>query len=266
MHLPLCIGIFILVAFGAHANEPTLAQAIDYLEEQEQEQAFRAFLAALDGAALVPTSPSSSEEQALYAEVLAIYLTHTGKAAPKAAAKILETYAKRMAAHPDYLQLGYLIAMAHANLKQYEPFFREFYRSYQAYPNHFLAYKTKALLHLKLMECARDPESRLRERTEVYRFAKEALARDGRDVSLYQMNLSFASDADRPALVRTFLNNMIRDNIIVPRGDLLFFVQVAMDTGERTAAERFVTKAREWYPNSQALDTADELVGVSKGG
>lgn len=236
-----------------------LKLAIAYLHDQEQERAFRAFLGALEVSIDFSYQMTADEEQ-LYAEALELYLSHTGRLAQKGSTQILQRYGDVVGQHVEYHQLGYLVALSLANSGQYEDFFRRFYASYQAMPNHYLAYKARALLSLKLRERARSPEQGRAEERDVFRYAAEALKRNPRDVSLYQMTIQFAPPEEKKLLVSSYLNNMIRDNMIVPRGDLLFFVKEATDLGEADLAARFLRQAQSWYPESRTLDAAMDYV------
>ena len=202
----------------------------------------------------------TANEEQLYSEALKLYLSHTGRLAQKGSAQILQKYRDVVRQHAEYHQLGYLVALSLANSGQYEEFFRLFFASYQAMPDHYLAYKTRALLSLKLRERARSPEQGMAEERDIFRYAAEALKRNPRDVSLYQMSLQFAPPQEKKLLVSSYLNNMIHDNIIVPRGDLLFFVKEATDLGESDLAARFVRQAQIWYPESRIVDAAMEYV------
>lgn len=237
-------------------SELFLKLAIAHLRDQEQERAFRAFLQALsDASPLAPSTPTAAE-QAIYQEALDIYLKNTGRAAQKAAATLAQTYGAVIEAHPDYHLLAYLVALSLANTGCYEPFFKLFYSSCRHYPDHFLAFKTRALLHHKLMEYARDPVVVEKEKAQIWSNAQAAFAQNPRDISLHQMTISFApADQKRNALL-TSLNNIILNNMIVPRSDLLFFVKESGAVGEWTRAEQFLEKARSWYPESQILDSA----------
>lgn len=200
----------------------------------------------------------SAEESSFYSQALQLYLEHTGKLAQEGSRKLQEKYADIVNRHPEYHQLGFLLALADANSGHYEPFFQRFYLSYKAVPDHFLAFKTKALLHLKLKERAREPATVALESRQVYFYAREAAARNFRDVSLMQMTLEFAPTEEKSRLIKTYIDAILRENIVIARGDLLFFVKEAIDAGQCDSAERFLAHARSWYPTSRYLDAAQE--------
>lgn len=264
MRIILCSWLFLWNLCLADAP-PNLARAIEYVHDQELEKAIRAFLTLLEAKPTPQSSVQMSPAEAQHYEVaLQLYLNNTGRLAQRAAAEIRATYGPVLASHPDYHQLGYLLALSYANDCQYEAFFSRFYLSYLAYPDHYLAYKTRALLYLKLKERARDPLQMAEETRQMQFFAQEALQRNPRDISLMQMSIQFAPPEKKAERVATYLNNIVRDNIIVPRGDLLFFVKEAIDSGQRELAERFLVTARGWYASSRSIAAAEEYMRLQE--
>ena len=162
-----------------------------YWQDQDQESAFRSFLSALDSAVCNKCSPMTSDEEAIYSKVLIIYLAHPGREAKETALQIRDQYTKILVDHPTYHHLAFLVALAEANSGAFPNFFARFYSSYCADPNHFLVYKTRALLHHRLMERARDPAQRDCERKQVFNNVRKAIERFSKDISLYQMLINF---------------------------------------------------------------------------
>ena len=122
--------------------------ALAYYRDQEDEKAFKTYLDALDLAPRLTPTAESPEEKQLYDEALELYLQNTGPAAHDAANTIREKYSGILALHPDYYHLNFIVAAAFANLGMFDEFFDKFYRSYQYFPDSFMAYKTKAILNI----------------------------------------------------------------------------------------------------------------------
>lgn len=247
-------------AAPAKCAEIQLKLAMAHWRDQEQERAFKAFLLALELTPKQVLDSISPDEEILYREALEIYLTHSGREASAGAQQLSECYAKTLCEHPDYHHLGYLVALADANLGQFEAFFPRFYKGYCADPDHFLAYKTRALLHHRLMERARDPTQREEQREQALRNVQQALARFPNDVTLYQMSMSLALPHEKASLVQSALGKMTRGSLVVPRCDVLFFVKEAAAAEEWALAEQFLAQARQWYPSSRQVDTAAEYL------
>lgn len=234
--------------------------AITYYKDQQQEKAFQTFLDALDAANIHVPYTISSEEQTFYDEGLKTYLGHHALVSQEVAAQLQQRYAPVMAEHPDYHLLGFLLASAYANLGKYEDFFDLFYSSYSYFPKHFLAYKTKAILHIKIFE--REPKGDLREqeRAKIVDNLKAAIQSYPQDGSLYKLMLQFAPEALKPSFVETYLNKIIDDNIMVPRTDIPFYVQQAVAKKDFKLAQKFIDKAQEWYQFSRMVNASQEYL------
>lgn len=252
-------------ASSAEKSKLQLQLATAYIRDQEDESAFSMFLDSLDTAPCQNAPPASAEEQRLYNEALNLYLTQQGPAAHRAAKTIIENYGPVVSREKDYYLLGFLVAAANANLQHYDQFFQIFYNSYQRYPEHFLAYKTKALMNHKLWQRGRVPGEREGFRTQIKGNLEFALGRYPNDASLYKMIIAFSNDEEKQAAVLLCLNNIVQGNIIIPREDILFFVQAGVSTGQREVTQAFVNSARSWYKQSRALTHAQQLID-SQGG
>ncbi len=210
----------------------------------------------------VAAPPVTPEEQRLYNDALTLYLDQQGPSAHHAAKEIQRDYAPYVEENPDYYLLGLISSLASANLSHFDQFFPRFYASYQRYPNHYLAYKTKAMLNFKLWQRGRIPGEREQYQEQISHNLSEAMARYPKDTSLYKMMITFASEGQKKQVVAACLNNIVRENIIIPREDLLFFVQAGVDTGHRDLAQAFVDAARSWYKRSRAVEQAQQLIDV----
>lgn len=221
------------------------------LRGQKQEEAFRSFLKALD-------QPVANEEAApenvTYSEALELYL-NPGKAPADAAARIIENYSES-----EDKGVAYLLAVAYANKGDYERFFNYFWKAYRNNPDHYLAFKARAVLHIKLLERSPTPELREAEKREVFRFSKMALEREPRDHSLYKLTLAFCPESERQEHLKANLNKIITNNIVTPRADIKFYVQQAAAAKEYGLADQYLEKAREWYRFSRAIEAAKEYL------
>lgn len=239
--------------------------AVVLYKDQEQEKAFRLFLELLDApaASVTPYQPSA-EESAAYDAALKIYLSHNS---PKENAEELKkNYMPVIKEHPDYLLVGFLLSAAYANLGEFNQFFPTFYRSYQSNPDHYLAFKSKAALHIKLMERARTAEERERQQQLVLANAQAALERYPNDTGLYKLILTFTKDENRPAVVDAYLRKIIDNNIVIARADIAFYVQQAVAADRIDLAQEFINKAREWYAFSKVIDAAQQYLDQKRAG
>ncbi len=241
-----------------------IAMAKVYLQDQNLEKAFSLYLEAIDA---MPTSPGhqpSPEEVTVYESALKVYLDPEDSSPADVAKNVKRQFATALAEHPDYYLLGFLFAAADANLGQYAQFFDLFARSYPHYPDHYLVYKTKAILQIKLFERARTPQEREVHQKKIEELLAKAIERNPNDKSLYKVIIGFSCDQDKPKIVTEYLNRIIASNMIVPRGDIPFFVQSAVEVKEFELAQHFLNKAREWYPVSRVLDTAQHYLDRKK--
>lgn len=233
-----------------------------YLKDQDQEKAFDTFLKALDFAPkLKEPIPADT---ALYEKAFRLYIDPTNGTPQATALKLLKELKPDAQKQPDQPLLDYFIAIAYANLNRFNEFFDHFYRAYIYYPDHYLAYKTKAILHIKLLERTRGEEDRERQRKAIKRQLDEALKREPRDVTIYRLLISFSPKEEKEEQVRRSLNKILCDNIMMPRSDLLFYVQEAVDSGERDLASRFIKRAGEWYPESRIVAAAQDYLNAHK--
>jgi len=242
---------------GAHEKKLALA----YYRDQDLERAFRTFLKALDDAEIVaPPAEMSHSEDILYREALKFYL-NSRHDSPQEIAETLKTlYGNAVKLHPDYYHLGYLLALAYANLNHFDQFFDQFYNSYLHDPEHFLAYKTKAILHIKLHDMAKTPQDKEKERQEILKNLRLAKKRFPKDLSLYKMEIAFSEEKEKSEAVKNSVKAFIEGNFIIPRTELPFYFDQLLAFGHLDLARQFLQKAREWYPYSRTLDAAQELI------
>lgn len=237
-----------------------LKLARSYLRDQEQEKAFKTFLKALEGVDEKPV-PMSEEEKLIYNEALKSYLNHRPEETDKVSYQILQKYGPILEKHPEYKRLGYIVASAYANMKLYEPFFVIFYNSYGTDPDHFLASKAIACLHIKLLERAKTEGERESERVKVIDWLAKAEKANPLDFSLYRIQVLFSHVKDRKERIKGILNKIVDLPMIPSRSDALFFTELAYETQETAFADKFLNKALESFPGSRVLSQVKERHG-----
>jgi hypothetical protein len=249
------------VSFARDADRgPLLKQlAVLYLQDQDQERAFETFINALATARLsaqVKSNVCPGVDR--YEEALLFYLDPRSGTPQEVAAQILDKFASN-ALGP----LGYLVALSYANLGKYSDFFELFYHTYLNYPENYLANKTHAILYIKLFERAQTVEKRETFRKLIASHLLGAEAKEPRDISLYKLQIAFCSSEEKAEIVLRCLNKIIEGNIIIPRSEIQFYVQHAVDSRQKDLAQKFVNKARQWHQSSRIIDTAQKFLDSS---
>jgi hypothetical protein len=206
----------------------------------------------------------TAEEQKLYENALAKYLEHGAATAQQSAQEILDQYGKIFEQHPEYHLLEFLISAAYANQGRFDLFFDHFYTAYKYHADHYFAFKTKAVLHIKLLERARTEEERVVQRKEILKNVHLAIERYPQDHSLYKLMIHFSDRDKLHGTVTQLLHKIIEKNIVVPRTDITYYVRKSLDVGERDLAIRFVEKAQEWYNYSRGIETAENMIKQEK--
>jgi tetratricopeptide (TPR) repeat protein len=239
--------------------------AESYYKDQEHEKAYTAFFQALAHTA-PPQAPYKllPEDEKMYKEGLAIYLEPSQRDPDAVALQLRDLYGGIIRLHPDYLELGYLVAVSYANLGEMERFFELFYHSYQQLPDHYLSYKSQAILHVKLMERAKTPEDKEQQRVLVLQDLQLAKERFPMDTSIYRMQIAFANPEDREAILKRNLKEIIDQSIVIPRVDLSFYFDQLFAYREKELALELLTKARGWYPYSRTLDSVKQMLEENK--
>lgn len=233
--------------------------AIEYYKDQNLEKAFTSYLLALENANKENAKPISEEEEHLYKEGLKVYLNPRNS--PQEVGHFLKSrYSDAMRDHASYYHLGYLVAIAFANLGQFDRFFNLFYDSYQKLPEHFLAYKTKAVLHIKLYERAKTPAEKEYERELILQNLAQAKKLYPQDFSLYKMEIVFSENSAQDDMLAKNVKELIKSNYAIPRTELPFYFDELFAHGQIQLAQELTKKAREWYPFSRTLDAAEEFI------
>ncbi len=256
-----------LVELKESGDKPSVYKKLTlaYLEDQDLSGAFQAALKATPECRAKNALPQLGDV-ALYEEALKIYLEHNGSHAPQInAEKILEKYGPVVDLHPDYLLLNYLLAAGAANLNLYKEFLERFFKSYEAYPDHYMAFKTKAVLHIKLYERASSVEEKEALRKEVGIYVKKALEKYPCDIGLYRLLIAFASPEEKKGVVAMSLSKMLQESMIVPRADISFFVQEAVAEDLPDLARQLIDKAKLWYEVSRVVEAAEKYLDRKEG-
>jgi len=251
------IAIYEQKIHDARQNEKGLLMgqlSILYLRDQEHEKAFKTFLESLTYTK--PKSHATDEDDSrYYLEALELYLDHR-----KSPYEISQSILEKFERYPEYHLLGFIVAAAYANQGKFEKFFDRFYTSYTHYPDHYLSYKARAVLYIKLFERARTQQDRDVQRTKILENVSKAIERYPKDDSLYKLVMVYAPEDDKYQIVATYLNKIINQNIIVPRKDIAFYVQQAVAAKQIHAGYRFIDKAKEWYQYSRTINAAEEFL------
>lgn len=241
-----------------------LAEA--YLKDQDLSRAIKVFLESLENMQPLVQDPSAipPEEEKIFAAAFEAYLEHKGESTKEAAQKILQEYLPVLKAHPDYYHLTYLAALAYANLGLFGPFFDLFSLAYAHDPSHYLAEKTKAVLHIKLLEQTYEEEERARQRAAVAAHLQKAVKQFPQDTTLYKMLIAFSDEKTKAQIVEQCLDKIIQADYKIPRHDIAFYIQSAIVQKRNDLVRRFLHKAKEWYPYSRTLMSAQEFLDNNK--
>lgn len=233
-----------------------------YLKDQDQKRAFETFLKALD--LTKPPTHSPAFDATEYKKAFDLYLDSKAESPQVTAKKIIKTLSPILKEKPDQYLLDYFIAIAYANLGKYDEFFTHFYRAYQFFPDHYLAYKTKAVLHIKILERTRGDVERLAQRQIIMDNLLSALQREPFDTTIYRLLISFSQNEKKRNQVQLCLNKIINDNIMIPRGELMFYVIEAIDIQDFELAQRLIFSAKKWYPQSRIVTSAQNYLDAHK--
>lgn len=225
--------------------------SLAYYEAQDLENAIKNFLNALDTAFLQSTSVNNVD---IGEEAFKIYLDKNAKSLQTTSKEMIELFSdKYLENQNDYL-LGFVLALEYANLNQFEQFFEIFYKAYVLSPDHYLKYKTRAILNIKLFDRARTVAEKEKYRLEINLNLKKASDAYALDCNLYQLMILFCEKENKSFLVDTLLNKIINHNIVIPRADISFFVKQAESFDKYELALSFLEKQSLSYPVSRIID------------
>lgn len=238
--------------------------AILYWKDQDQEQAFRTYLQAIEGIQVALPTNINKEDEQLYQKALTVYLDHSHGSPQEISAKLLKDYVSVFKERPNAHLLGFIVAAAYANQGDFEDFFKVFYNAYKYYPDHYLAHKTKSVLHIKLFERERELSQRELQRQSILFHIEKAIDRLPTDDSLYRSYIFFTSEDKKGKAVEYSLNKIINKNIVISRSDIPYYVAEAVETNNFILAQKFIDKAREWYKVSRVINNAQEYLDKRK--
>jgi tetratricopeptide (TPR) repeat protein len=244
-------------------SEILLRVAVALEKDQEEQEAINCFLESLS----LLDSPNymitmSSEEEGIYKEGLEAYLEdHLQK---KNNHQLYASYLPIVQKHPNYFQLNYLVAARAASLGLLDEFFIRFYQSYVQQPKSYLAYRSLGVLRLILWERTSLAERREQLRQEAIEFFEEALKVNPEDSSLYGLIVKMASNEKKPYYVKTYLTQMFEKKILMPRSDVYFLVEAAVESRDYLLAQNLIHFAKEHYSYSRAVNAAQAYLDQEK--
>ena len=175
-----------------------------YFEDQDVENAYKSFLLALEHASSFVLPEISAHEKSLYTQALQKYYDEGVIDPQETGRKLVESFEKDVLENKDYFHLHFLLSTAYANLGKYELFFENFYRCYPYLQNDFLAYKTQAVLHFRLMQLSKKAVGEKIIKRKRGGFSKKALVANALDPSLYKM-LTLSCQRARGSAKSSFL-------------------------------------------------------------
>lgn len=245
---------------AVHDPEAGVWLAVALHNDQETEEAFTVFLSVLNR---LPTATalSSPEDQALYQSLHPHYLALRGsKKNKEATTQLKEQLTAMLEKNPSSYQCGYLLASTYANEGDFAAFFPLFYRCYSLNTESYLAYRTLAILQVRLWQRGATPTEKEMRRAEIERNTRQALQVFNGDASLYRLHVEFADPKKKCEALRYSLNNITQHNILIPRDEIVYYVQAAIEEDQLPLGQQLINKARSWYKRSRAIDIAQRLV------
>jgi tetratricopeptide (TPR) repeat protein len=239
--------------------------AKQYYTDQDQVKAFENYLYALEliKDSFVSKVESSSKENAVYEKALKLYLSGHGASVGEVSKQIIDEYAPFLEKVNDY-QLRFLLAVSYANLGDFPKFFDHFYNAYTKSPDHFLAHKAIAVLHIKLYERSCPGEKKEAERIAIMEHLTKASERYPDDSSIYKLMIGYCAYSNKNKVVTESINKIIERNLVVPRGDLDFYIQSSLATGDMELTQRFLNCAKGWYQFSRSIAAAQQTIDGQK--
>ncbi len=241
----------LFTASGDEKSEIYKNLSLEFYLAQDFENAIKTFLKALDCATIHVTALN---ETCIGQEAFKIYLDKKDKSLHLASKEIIDLFKDKYYENTNDYLLGFILALEYANLNQYDKFFEIFYRAYFLSPAHYLKYKTRAILNIKLFDRARTVEEKEKYRQQISLNLQKASEIYLQDSNLYQLMILFSDKENKSFLVDTLLNKIINHNIVIPRADISFYVKQAAASGKFDLALCFIEKASFWYPVSRVID------------
>lgn len=234
--------------------------ALAHYRDQDDVAAFSRYVDALDAVIPGEEPEISAAEKEQYDEALSLYLDPSFSSPREMAMKLREKYASVMTDHPDYRMLNFFITTVYANLGMFDQFFDQFFNSYKAHPNCYLAQKIKGVVHIKLFERLNDATARNQQRQQALRHFQRAQELNPHDPNLSKLLIGFSDPNDRTAAIKQQLTHLIQTNVRVPRTDIHYYVQEAIRAELYELAKQFLERAKEWYQFSRVIESAEKLL------
>lgn len=226
---------------GSEKSRLAYELSLCHLRDQETAVAFEYFLRALD--AVESKTPPPLTEKKLYEEAFEYYIAG-GHEPLQTAQHLIATYGTKNGGE----QLQFLLAIADANLGRYDSFFTQFYTLFPYFKEDFLAYKTQAILYLRLRSTESDAAKKELYEKKALVFLQKALEKNSKDASIYKFLCLL--NADKKEILRKLGQNQVK----IPRGEIYYYVKEAVDLGEFETAESLIATARAHYEYSRSID------------
>lgn len=238
-----------------------LKLAILYQRDQELEKALKTFITSLEllGNSKQSYAPSKAELES-YDEALKAYLYPKNGDLFSANEHIVKCYGPLLEKNPNFFKLGYIVAAAQANLGNFLTHFELFYNSYKNLPNDYLAHKTLAILHIKLLEKMMPSENKNDRYSKIATHLNEAAKSDILDYSLYKLMILYSSEQDKHSMTAKALQAIVDKNISIPRTDLPFFIKHGFEFCSLSQLEIFIAHLQKCHKYSRILASAEEKI------
>jgi len=244
-------------------SQHLLKLACAFIQDQEIDEGFHAFLEALASTSREKEPEMSSQEKEMFEEAFLYYLSHE-KDPSQTASLLLEKYEPVLQEHPEYIHLGFLLATVQANQGNYEKFFQKFYQYYPSLWDTFLAYKTCGILWLRLSRQQTSAEGRLAFEKRAVEQLQKALEKPTKDPNVYKIVMVHAKEQGKSSQVHAYLRNIVEYGVPMGRLDVLFYVQEAVSLKDYALAEAILDQARLLYKSSQLVTAAQEYLDQQK--
>lgn len=253
-------------ASSGHTNSSLLhfKLALLYHRDQEQEKGFYYFVKALELAKPHANYVPSEQDNVDYQEALGIYLAAQGTDVQQGCNIILKRYADKVAQNASLPQLSFIVAAAFANKGDYINSHKLFYASYGLLPEHYLAHKMLAILHLKLMEKLMPGKERQNLQLKIEHHLKKAIQAEPSDPLLYKLWLLHSPVKEKQTLIRQVLEMLTQKNVVINRADLSFFIGQGLLLEDLSTLKSFILKAKERLPHSRLLAEAEKNLEIHR--
>ncbi len=251
--VPLVLGFSMLEGIDKNSSKTDLDEYQELFLDQRLEESVTSFLRFLDLQKSNEATISPSEN---FNEAYKIYLNTQGKSSQEIAIQMIDKYGET--ASDPYL--NYLLAASYANLGRFDRFYPLFLSAYRNDPNHYLADKMRAVLHIKLYERLPLGLEKEEERAQIMSSLQKAQLKNPSDHMLYKMMIAFCPEADRSKQVDILVRKMIDSQVLFPRTDLLFYVRAALSVGNVQLAQQFINYSRTLFGYSRSLEAAQNII------